>query len=201
LELEEILRYNKIRASALHGGIGQDDRKRVLQNFRDGKFNVLVATDVAARGLDIKGVDLVANVDMAYSGDEYLHRVGRTGRADSEGRAISFVSMREWNLTQSIARYLGVELKKISIPGWEAKYKGPSKVKSSGKAAGFKKKEIEKNKKDVAKPKVKKRERDKKNVGKRRVPKAAAQVDPNVQSGFAPPPKRKPARLWGDDDE
>lgn len=200
-ELEKILRYNKIRASALHGDIGQDDRKRVLQNFRDGKFNVLVATDVAARGLDIKGVDLVVNVDMAYSGDEYLHRVGRTGRADSEGRAISFVSMREWNLTQSIARYLGVELKKISIPGWEAKYKGPSKVKSSGKAAGFKKKEIEKNKKDVAKPKVKERERDKKNVGKRRVPKAAAQVDPNVQSGFAPPPKRKPARLWGDDDE
>jgi ATP-dependent RNA helicase SrmB len=198
-ELEKFLRYSKLRSNALHGDITQDERKRVLQNFRDGKFNVLVATDVAARGLDIQGVDLIVNVDMAYSGDEYLHRIGRTGRADREGRAVSFVTQREWNLTQGIARYLGVELKKITIPGWEAKYKGPDKVKNSGKSVGFKKKETEKSKKAAVKPveKVKVRERDKKNVGKRR---AAVSSTP-VMDGFAPPPKRKPAKLTGEGEE
>jgi ATP-dependent RNA helicase SrmB len=168
-QLDGMLRYNKYRVSALHGDIGQDQRKISLDLFRQGKTQILVATDVAARGLDIAGVDLIVNFDMAHSGDEYVHRIGRTGRADSEGTAISFVSANDWNLTKSIERYLNVEFEQISFPGVAAKYQGPHKIKSSGKAAGTKKKADVGDKKSTEKePKIKVRDRDKKNVGKRR---------------------------------
>jgi ATP-dependent RNA helicase SrmB len=188
-QLDNLLRYNKFRVGTLHGDITQDQRKITLDHFRQGRTTVLVATDVAARGLDIPGVELVVNMDMAYSGDEYLHRIGRTGRADNEGRAVSLVDAKEWNLTKGIERYLGTTFELITMPGLKGKYQGPDKTKSSGKSVGTKKKITAKDKKDDTKaPKVKVRERDKKNIGNRRVPtalKAAAEVD-----GFAPPKKK-----------
>ena len=209
-QLDNVLRYNKFRSTALHGDITQDERRRVLDAFRQGKTQVLVATDVAARGLDIEGVDLVINLEMAHSGDDYVHRVGRTGRADRTGRAISFVSASEWNLTKSIERYLKVTLEKIQVPGLEASYKGPEKMKSSGKAAGVKKKVTDKKagdkgargadgKKTITE-KTKVRERDKKNIGKRRQP-SAERSDAVVMDGFAPPPKKSKATLAPDVDE
>lgn len=192
--LETVLRRGDFRTGALHGDITQDERRKVLDAFRQGKTRVLVATDVAARGLDISGVDLVINLDVPYSGDEYVHRIGRTGRADAEGRAVTFVAASDWNLVKGIERYLNIQLEQISVPGVEAKYKGPDKLKKSGKAAGIKKVSDKSNKSSAkaksSTEKVKVRERDKKNVGKRRQPKLAddsvAQVD-----GFAPL-KKKP---------
>lgn len=171
-QLDGLLRYNKYRVSALHGDIAQDQRKISLDLFRQGKTQVLVATDVAARGLDIAGVDLIVNFDMAHSGDEYVHRIGRTGRADSEGTAISFVSSGDWNLTKNIERYLNIEFEEIKFAGVVTRYQGPHKIKSSGKAAGSKKKATDGDKKTASSKdeKVKVRDRDKKNVGKRRVP-------------------------------
>ncbi len=182
-QLDGVLRYNKYRVSALHGDIAQDQRKISLDLFRQGKTQILVATDVAARGLDIAGVDLIVNFDMAHSGDEYVHRIGRTGRADSEGTAISFVSANDWNLTKSIERYLNVEFEQISFAGVAAKYQGPHKIKSSGKAAGTKKKADASDKKSAAEkePKIKVRDRDKKNVGKRRV--ASPPKEPVIDFG------------------
>jgi ATP-dependent RNA helicase SrmB len=198
-QLDNLLRYNKFRVGTLHGDITQDQRKITLDHFRQGRTTVLVATDVAARGLDIPGVELVVNMDMAYSGDEYLHRIGRTGRADNEGRAVSLVDAKEWNLTKGIERYLGATFELITMPGLKGKYQGPDKTKSSGKSVGTKKKTTAKDKKDDNKaPKVKVRERDKKNIGNRRVPtalKAAAEVD-----GFAPP-KKKITKQVEDNDE
>lgn len=198
-QLDNLLRYNKFRVGTLHGDITQDQRKITLDHFRQGRTTVLVATDVAARGLDIPGVELVVNMDMAYSGDEYLHRIGRTGRADSEGRAVSLVDAKEWNLTKGIERYLGATFELITMPGLKGKYQGPDKTKSSGKSVGTKKKTTAKDKKPDAKaPKVKVRERDKKNIGNRRVPtalKAVAAVD-----GFAPP-KKKITKQVEDNDE
>lgn len=198
-QLDNLLRYNKFRVGTLHGDITQDQRKITLDHFRQGRTTILVATDVAARGLDIPGVELVVNMDMAYSGDEYLHRIGRTGRADSEGRAVSLVDKKEWNLTKGIERYLGATFETITMPGLKGKYQGPDKTKSSGKAVGAKKKTSAKDKKAEAKtPKVKVRERDKKNIGNRRVPtalKTAAVVD-----GFAPP-KKKITKQFDDSDE
>jgi ATP-dependent RNA helicase SrmB len=197
-QLDNFLRYNKFRVGALHGDITQDQRKITLDYFRQGRTSILVATDVAARGLDIPGVELVVNIDMAYSGDEYLHRIGRTGRANSEGRAVSMVDAKEWNLTKSIERYLGVTFELITIPGLKGSYQGPDKTKSSGKSVGSKKKAPTKDKKTESKPKIKVRERDKKNIGNRRVPTALAAA-PAVD-GFAPP-KKKLAKQIDDSDE
>lgn len=201
-QLESFLRYQKFRASALHGDITQDERKKVLDGFRQGKSQILVATDVAARGLDIEGVDLVINVDIAHSGDEHLHRVGRTGRADREGRAISFVAAADWNLAKGIERYLGVKFEQVSVPGVEASYKGPEKLKKSGKAVGAKKKTGDKSEqKKTITEKVKVRERDKKNIGKRRQPSVPKNETSALNDGFAPPPKKLQTRLPDDADE
>ncbi|PUA29462.1 MAG: RNA helicase [Cellvibrio sp. 79] len=187
-QLDNFLRYNKYKVSCLHGDITQDQRKIALEHFRQGRTQLLVATDVAARGLDIPGVELVVNVDVAQSGDEYLHRIGRTGRADAEGRAVTLVDTKEWNLCKGIERYLNVTFETIGMPGLKGKYQGPDKVKASGKAAGTKKKSFKDDKADDKKPKVKVRERDKKNIGNRRVPTAVKNAQ--LVDGFAPPKKK-----------
>jgi superfamily II DNA/RNA helicase len=184
-QLENVLRYNQYKVSALHGDITQDQRRISLDFFRQGKTQVLVATDVAARGLDIPGVDLIVNFDMAQSGDDYLHRIGRTGRADAEGRAVSFIAASDWNLTKGIERYLGTNFNLISIPGLVGHYKGPDKTKSSGKAVGSKKKTNDNKHSSVKDVKVKVRTQDKRNVGKRRVPTAKAEPTHDMGDGFS----------------
>jgi superfamily II DNA/RNA helicase len=83
---------HKIKIACLHGEMEQDERKRVMHLFRDGAVRVLVSTDLAARGLDVKGIDLVINFGVARSGDDHVHRSGRTGRVGRPGRVVSFVS-------------------------------------------------------------------------------------------------------------
>lgn len=124
----------------LHGDKSHEARKKVIQKFRQSKQCVLIATDVAARGLDIPDLELVINFDLAHSGDEYTHRIGRTGRAGKTGLAISFVAQRDWNVMAGIQRYLGAEFERRKVDSLLAKFKGPKKVKSSGKAVGNKKK-------------------------------------------------------------
>ena len=79
-------------------------------------------------------IDLVINYDLPHSGDDYLHRTGRTGRAGASGLAISLVGANEWNLMVSIQRYLRTDFEPRSLPGLKARYSGPKKTKSSGKA-------------------------------------------------------------------
>ncbi len=134
------LRAAGLRSAALHGEMSTEDRKRVVNQLREGALRVVCASDVAARGLDIDGIDLVINFDVPTSGDDYLHRSGRTGRGSAEGVAISLVQAREWNLMASIQRYLGETFELLALPGLKARYAGPRKVKGSGKAAGKKKK-------------------------------------------------------------
>ena len=81
------------RAATLHGGKSQDQRESALYSVRSGKKDVLVATDVAGRGIDIKNVSLVLNYDMAKNIQDYTHRIGRTGRAGKKGTAITFITM------------------------------------------------------------------------------------------------------------
>src|SRR5690606_10829629 len=134
------LRAQDMRVFVLHGDKLQEERRRASQAFSQGSERVLLATDVAARGLDIEGVDLVINFDLPRSGDEYVHRVGRTGRAGDQGLAISLIEHQDWNLLSSIQRYLKQLFEKRVLPGLKGGYHGPKKVKSSGKAAGVKKK-------------------------------------------------------------
>lgn len=166
VKLEGFLRYKKLRAGVLHGEIPQEGRNRVMELLRNGGINVLVATDLAARGLDVQGIDLVVNFDVARRGDDHVHRIGRTGRAGREGLAVTFVSALEWNLMASIERYLNIHFERRKIAEMEASYKGPKKVKASGKAASRKKKKPT-DKKAMDK-KCKQRLRDKKATGQRR---------------------------------
>ncbi len=128
------------RTAVLHGDLDQKERSRVMGLLRQGKVRVLVATDVAARGLDVEGVDLVVNFDVPRKGHDYIHRIARTGRAGEKGLAVSLVSSNEWNLMAGIQRYLKQTFQRRTIEGLLGSYKGPKKLKASGKAAGPKKK-------------------------------------------------------------
>ena len=103
-------------ADRLHGDISQMLRDRVMKNFRSGAIDVLVATDVAARGLDVDDVDLVVNYDLPYDEEDYVHRIGRTGRAGRSGKAISLVSGRDIFLLQRIQRYAKVKIERAKVP-------------------------------------------------------------------------------------
>jgi len=152
--------HANIRADFIHGLVSQSDRKQVLNRFRDGKLTVLVATDVAARGLDVPDVELVINFNVPQSGDDHVHRIGRTGRADQTGKAITLVTADEWNLMSSIERYLKIRFTPRKVKGLEANFKGPKKLKKSGKAVGAKKSKkasTAKKKVPVAKKKVPKK--------------------------------------------
>lgn len=161
------LRGQGLRAGVLHGEMDQKERNRMMDLFRSGVVNIMIATDLAARGLDIKGINLVINFDVPRNGINYIHRIGRTGRVDELGLTIALVKHTEWNLMFGIERFLKQKFTQRSIKELEGKYKGPKKIKASGKASGGKKK-IEPKK--IAAEKVKIRDRDKKNVGKRRAP-------------------------------
>ena len=161
------LRGQKLRVGVLHGDMDQKDRNRMMELFREGEVKIMLATDLAARGLDIKGINLVINFDVPRNGINYIHRIGRTGRVDELGLAIALVKHTEWNLMSGIERFLKQKFKRRGIKELEGKYKGPKKLKASGKAIGGKNK-IEPKKAAVEKVKI--RDRDKKNIGKRRVP-------------------------------
>lgn len=106
-------------ADRLHGDITQQMRERVLKRFREGSVEILVATDVAARGLDIEEIDIVFNYDLPTDPEDYVHRIGRTGRAGRSGRAVSFVYGREIYRMQSIERYTRSVVKRERIPSVE----------------------------------------------------------------------------------
>ena len=100
----------EIKAECLHGDIKQSVRNKVMKDFREGKFPVLVATDVAARGIDVDDIDAVINFDMPADNASYLHRIGRTGRAGKEGIAYSLVSITETDRLESIMRWTKHEI-------------------------------------------------------------------------------------------
>jgi ATP-independent RNA helicase DbpA len=115
-ELARALIRAEVSAAALHGDLEQNDRDRVMAKFRNHSTRVLVATDVAARGLDIEKLDLVINYDLPAQPEIYVHRIGRTGRAGQRGLAISLALPREKNRVDAIATLMGTEITRKTIP-------------------------------------------------------------------------------------
>jgi ATP-dependent RNA helicase DeaD len=115
-DLAEALSARGRDAAALHGGLAQEQRDRIMGRFRDGSLDVLVATDVAARGLDIDHVSHVVNYDVPSSPEVYVHRTGRTGRAGREGTAITLVEPRESRLMREIERVIGRPMEIAGLP-------------------------------------------------------------------------------------
>ena len=115
-ELTEKLQGAGLGAEALHGDLSQAQRDRVMQKFRAGTSNILVATDVAARGIDVKGVDAVINYDLPQETEQYVHRIGRTGRAGTTGKSFTFVDKRERGKLKDIERYTKAAIAKHELP-------------------------------------------------------------------------------------
>jgi ATP-dependent RNA helicase RhlE len=107
-----------LRAAAIHGDKSQNARTQALRDFKSGKTHVLVATDIAARGLDIQQLPVVINFDLPMLAEDYIHRIGRTGRAGAEGQAVSLVSHDELDLLRSIQRLVKTEMDVAQVSGF-----------------------------------------------------------------------------------
>ena len=173
-ELAEMLRNAGINNCYLEGEMAQIKRTEGIKRLTDGRVNVLVATDVAARGIDIPDVSHVINFDMPRSGDTYLHRIGRTGRAGRKGIAISLVEAHDYLLLQKIGRYIDEPLKARVIDGLRPTTRAPSEKMTGKPSKKALAKRAERKEKEKEKPRVKQRHRDTKNIGKRRKPSSAA---------------------------
>ncbi len=121
-------------AAALHGNMNQSQRNRTLARLRSGAVRVLVATDVAARGIDVASISHVINYDLPKVAEDYVHRIGRTGRAGASGTAISFASSEDVRQLKQIERYIGRAIERWSEPGFEAK--NPLRMNDSPKRTG-----------------------------------------------------------------
>jgi ATP-dependent RNA helicase DeaD len=118
-ELAEKLLARGFSAAAINGDIQQAQRERTIQNLKDGKIDILVATDVAARGLDVERVSHVINFDVPYDTESYVHRIGRTGRAGRSGDAILFITPREQSLLRTIERHTKQPVTPMELPTLE----------------------------------------------------------------------------------
>ncbi len=110
------------RPAALHSDIRQSDRTKALQGFRDGTFNIIVATDIAARGLDISGVTHVINYRVPENPEDYVHRIGRTGRAQKEGDAFTILTADELENARSVEHFIGQKIEKRKLEGFPYNY-------------------------------------------------------------------------------
>ncbi len=113
------LKLVNIKTALCHGDKSQGSRRRAIADFKADKVQVLIATEVAARGLDIQGLEHVVNFNLPYLAEDYIHRIGRTARAGKKGQAISFVSREEERALNNIERLIGEPIKRITIRGFE----------------------------------------------------------------------------------
>ena len=126
LEVTEFLQSQNLSAQVLHGDFIQAVRLEKMQKFKSGKIKILVATDVASRGLDMLNITHVINYDMPYRGDNYIHRIGRTGRAGASGEAISLVDISDFKNLCAIEKRLKNTIERIEIAGFPVKKAVPA---------------------------------------------------------------------------
>lgn len=168
-ELSKTLRGLNLSVGEMHSDLDQNQREEMLLAFKSGKKKILVATDIMARGIDIDDIDLVVNYDVPHECEDYVHRVGRTARAEKDGVAITFVAEKEIVKFKAIERFIGKEIRKNEVPsdlGGTPAYDGLSpsggrkKKKSSGKKGTSQAKKEEKpSEKSENKPQAKEEEK------------------------------------------
>ena len=122
-EIKTTLNKAGMRASEMHSGLDQDQREETIRDFKNKKIRILVATDILSRGIDIKGIELVINYEVPHDAEDYVHRIGRTARADRTGEAITFINPRQVKNFMDIEKLIEKAVPKIDLPnGFE---KGP----------------------------------------------------------------------------
>jgi len=127
------LRESRIAAACIHGDFRQRERTAALEGFRSGKHRVLVATDIAARGLDVEGISHVINYDVPDEPENYVHRIGRTARAEADGDAITLVTPEDEPLVHRIEFLLGHKIERRTLPGFDYDVPVPSWARPSAK--------------------------------------------------------------------
>ena len=128
------LRESRIAVACIHGDFNQRDRTAALEGFRSGRHQVLVATNIAARGLDVEGISHVINYDVPDHPEDYVHRIGRTARAEADGDAITLVTSDDEGLIHRIEYLLGYKIRRETLPGFDYDVPTPSWAKLSPKA-------------------------------------------------------------------
>ena len=141
------LEESGITAAAIHGNKSQGQRDRAISNFRDGSVKILVATDVAARGIDVPGIEQVFNYDLPNVPENYVHRIGRTARAGKKGDAVAFCSAEEMSELRAIEKVLAISIKVVGGKPWsdEAYKKAKSAAKTATKNAAASRTEARRN--------------------------------------------------------
>ncbi|MCR4914968.1 MAG: DEAD/DEAH box helicase [Prevotella sp.] len=138
-EIARQLRHLKINCAPMHSDLTQQERDDVMYRFKAGQVDVLVATDIVARGIDIDDISIVINFDVPHDAEDYVHRIGRTARADRDGQAITFVNDRDIKRFMQIEKFLGHEVEKLPLPegaGEGPEYKAAEKSASKGRRHG-----------------------------------------------------------------
>lgn len=115
-DIERKLIRDKVSARGIHSDLDQLRREEVMRDFRNRKFQILVATDIVARGIDIEDIDLVVNYDVPHDPEDYVHRIGRTARAQSDGVALTFVNKKQKRAFEMIEKFIGAAIYKIPLP-------------------------------------------------------------------------------------
>ncbi len=134
-DIDRQLRRLKINCAPMHSDLSQAERDDVMYRFKAGMVDVLVATDIVARGIDIDDIRIVINFDVPHDAEDYVHRIGRTARADRDGQAITFVNDRDVQRFRQIEQFLGKEVEKLALP--EGMGEGPEyKAAPAGKSGG-----------------------------------------------------------------
>ena len=139
-QLTRDLKRNGINAGEIHSDLEQDSREDILIQYKSGRLPVLVATDILSRGIDIDNIDLVINFDVPHDGEDYVHRIGRTARAEADGTAYTLVSEKEQRKFLAIEKLLGKEVQKMELPesfGGQPAYNSFFEKRFSGKKRNF----------------------------------------------------------------
>ena len=115
-ELTQLMRRAKWKAAEMHSDLDQKQREDVMLDFRAGRIDILIATDILARGIDIDDIAMVVNYDVPREAEDYVHRIGRTARANTDGKAVTFVSERDQQRWAQIESFLGTEIRREEVP-------------------------------------------------------------------------------------
>lgn len=115
-ELTHLLKRGKIRVAAMHSDLEQEERQQVMLDFDNNKLDLLVATDIIARGIDVNDIGLVINYDVPHDSEDYIHRIGRTGRADANGEAITLVNIEDQLRLLKIEQFIEKEIERLPLP-------------------------------------------------------------------------------------
>ena len=141
-EIKTTLNKAGMKASEMHSGLDQDQREQTIRDFKSKKIKILVATDILSRGIDIKGIEIVINYEVPHDEEDYVHRIGRTARADRTGEAITFINPKQVKNFKDIEKLIEKEVPKLGLPKGFSKapeYKILSKNKKNKKWRNFKK--------------------------------------------------------------